>query len=205
MRLVGSTSCTSPDNIIDVPAPGIGVGTIVLAQIVRRTSGGSVAAEDSSGNAYTVVETSGDTGTRVFVLQATVTTALVAGDTITITESNPSASAVVISALSNADPNVFSSQISGADTVDISIDFTATSPGVVYCAGGIRSGDVVVTDNWNELANMKDDCGGAGLVGAFSYWIPAGQDGILACEATIAMPNGFVQWAGIARSYGESP
>lgn len=40
--------------------------------------------------------------------------------------------------------------------------------GAVLCAGGTRDGDVVMTDNWDELALVKDNCGGNGELTAFA-------------------------------------
>ncbi len=203
LRLVGSTSCTAPSNVINVPAAGLAVGSVALVHTYRRSSTGSVTVSDSRGNAYNELTTAGVDGAKMHLWQATITTALVQGDTITSTESNPGASIVIAAELRGAKASPFSTQSGGADDTSVSIPFTSMAPGLVFCAGATRAGTVQLGQSWLELANISDDCGGQGEVSAFAHWIQAGKDGITSCEGSFSFPTGFEQWVGVVASYIE--
>ncbi len=90
---VGQTNSTATGTTltVTVPAAGVAAGNTVLVSFAMDPVSGTVSGTDSRGNTYTddsdiMNGTSGSgTGVRTVVLSAPVTTALVSGDTITIT------------------------------------------------------------------------------------------------------------------------
>lgn len=103
---IGSTSCGSGSMTITVPS-GMTVAAgnrVVLRLELRRGTNGTVAASDVRGNSYSINGDSSNSGNdeRIVVLSAHVTTALVPGDTITVTyPSGVYSSGVVADVLSN--------------------------------------------------------------------------------------------------------
>ncbi len=200
---IASSSCESPSTSIVVPAGGVAAGSTIIVQVLRLATSGTATVSDSADNAYDEVKATGNAGVRVFQFQSKLTNALQTDDLINITESNPVPSAVIVSQLKNATSEAFSSHDTQAADGNIKIDFTATSPGVVLCSGGIREGKIAISNSWIDLGTVTNDCGGSGELTAFSYWIPAGRDGLSSCEATIELPSGFKTWVGLVHSYGD--
>lgn len=204
LRLVGSTSCSSPSSVITVTGAGLAVGSVALVHAYRRASNGTVSASDSKGNIYSEVAIAGTEGTRTHLWQAVITTALTSGDTITLTESTLKVSAVIVAELQNASPTPFSTQTGGADNGVVSMSFTSMSPGVVLCAGGNRGGIVQLEPSWTEIDTLEDDCGGGqGKISIFAHWMPAGTNGVSSCEGTFSLVDDFEQWVGAVVSYQE--
>jgi len=203
VQLVGSGSCASPSSVVNIENAGVALGNIASVQVVRRATAGTVTATDTQGNVYTQTSVSGGNGTRIFLLQSTVTSALTTADSITITESNPAASAISVSEIRNVTPAPFSMQTGEGGDGTISLGFTSQSPGVVLCSIGTRAGEVAMGADWNELIKQEENCGGNGDVGNASFWIAAGHDGITSCDATIILATGLKQWAGVVTSYAD--
>ena len=90
---VGQTNSTTTGTslALTVPATGVAAGNTLLVSFAMDPVSGTVSVADSRGNTYTdnadvMNGTSGSgTGVRTVVLSAPVTTALVSGDTITVT------------------------------------------------------------------------------------------------------------------------
>jgi hypothetical protein len=87
---------------VTVPAGGVPIGNTVILSFAMDPVSGTVSATDTQGNSYTddednMIGTSGSgSGVRMVVLSAHVTTALVSGNTITVTF--PTATAKALSA-----------------------------------------------------------------------------------------------------------
>jgi hypothetical protein len=201
-RLVGSASCTAPTSIITVPAAGLDVGSVALVHAYRRSSTGDVTSViDSRGNSYSELHIAGGEGTSATLWQGTITTALLAGDTITVSEPNGN-SAIIVSELRGVNPSPVSLQGATADDGAISVGFTSMSPGLVLCSGGNRGGNVQLDSNWTSIDNLSASCGGGqGDLTVFAYWLTAGTNGITSCEGSFTLVNGFEQWVGIVASF----
>src|SRR5579885_1868059 len=90
------TSITVP-----VPASGVAAGDTVVLAFAMRDTGTAIAATDSRGNPYTLAVEADDAGlVRTAILSAPVMTALMAGDTITV--SHPLTTARALSAVAFA-------------------------------------------------------------------------------------------------------
>jgi hypothetical protein len=87
VKNIGSASCGSPSNTITVPAGGVAASHTLIARLTIRDSnpGGAVTVSDSKGNTYTIDNDFTGFSTRVVILSANIGTALVSGDTLTIT------------------------------------------------------------------------------------------------------------------------
>jgi Bacterial Ig-like domain len=103
---IGTASCGSGSMTIAVPSGmTVAAGNRVLLRLgLRRGTNGTVNATDSKGNSYSINGDASNSGNdeRIVVLSAHVTTALVAGDTITVTyPSGVYSSGLVADVLSN--------------------------------------------------------------------------------------------------------
>src|SRR5207244_8500746 len=100
--LANSTTGTSIS--ITVPAGGVAFGHTVLVSFAMDPAAGAVSCTDSKGNSYSAVvdfaNGSGTTGVRTVVFSARIVTALVGGNTITVTHPSGAARAVSINEFS---------------------------------------------------------------------------------------------------------
>ena len=89
---------------ITVPAGGVAFGHTVLVSFAMDPAAGAVSCTDSKGNSYRAVvdfaNGSGTTGVRTVVFSARIVTALVGGNTITVTHPSVDARAVSINEFS---------------------------------------------------------------------------------------------------------
>ncbi len=204
IRLVGSSSCTGPTTVITVPAAGLAVGSVAIVQSFRKNDSGSVSVTDSRGNSYGLVASAIESGSGVALLQAPITTALVAGDTITVTEPSTKPSTVIVSELRSASSTPFASVTGGVASNSISMGFTYGTPGVVYCGGGTVGGIVQLDPGWTQIRVLQDNCGGGqGDIAAFAFSLPAGQGGISSCNGSFSNGFDFELWVGAVVSYVE--
>src|SRR5579871_687168 len=86
-QTIGTASLASAGTSISVTVPGgVAAGDTILLAFAMRDTGAGIAATDSRGNVYTLAVEADDAGlVRTAILSAPVTTALAAGDTITVT------------------------------------------------------------------------------------------------------------------------
>ncbi len=170
VKNVGSVACGTTTNVITVPAGGVAAGNTLISRVTMRagTVGtGTISIVDSKGNSYTVDKNAVNGNVRMVVLSANVTTALVAGDTITVTypSVNPSATGFVVTEFSG---------IPATNRVDVTASATGTSTTPSVSATTINStalvyGALVVLNNptvteasgWTLDTNLSTSCGGA--------------------------------------------
>ena len=121
---------------ITVPAGGVAAGNTLIVSFAMDPASGAVSCTDTKGNAYTaavdVTNGSGTSGVRTVVFSARIVTALVPGDTITVSYPSVVADAVSIN------------EFSGLGFVDKTMTATgnSTSP---------SSGSTATTSQANEL------------------------------------------------------
>jgi cysteine-rich repeat protein len=121
---VGTNGNTTTGSTIavTVAAGGVAVNNTVIVAFAMDPATGAVTVADTRGNTYTsnadVSNGSGTNGVRTVVLSTRLTTALLAGDTITVTHPSVAARAVSV--------NVFSG-LAGASVLDRTATGTGTS------------------------------------------------------------------------------
>ena len=150
---------TGPTTSVTVPVGGVAFGHTVLVSFAIDPVAGAVSCTDTQGNSYSVVidfsNGSGTTGVRSVVFSARIVTALVPGNTITVTHPSVDVRAVSMN------------EFSGIGFVDR----THTAAGINVTPS---SGSTAVTSQANELLlgsigveTKKDDpfAAGAGYTG----------------------------------------
>src|SRR5262245_34929582 len=134
-----ATKTTGTSLAVTVAAPGVTAGDTLTISFAMDPAAGAVTCADTKGNTYSVdadvTNGSGTTGVRALILSARVTTALVAGDTITIT--HPSVDARVMSV----------NEFSGLRATG-RLDRTATATG---SSTNLSAGPTAVTSQPDEL------------------------------------------------------
>ena len=86
VRSLGTVTCGNTSHVLTVPAGGVSAHHTVILQVSFRVPGvGAVTATDSKGNTYSVDADVTGSLTRTVVLSGYLTTALAAGDQITVT------------------------------------------------------------------------------------------------------------------------
>jgi hypothetical protein len=93
---LGSVTCGGSSSVVTVPAGGVPVGRTLVVRVGFRGTGGTVSVTDSGGNTYTTDLDHSANGQRSVILSAEITTALSAGDTITVTHPDENAEAVSV-------------------------------------------------------------------------------------------------------------
>ena len=98
VRNIGQASCTSGSTLtITVPAGGAAVDHSVILRLMQRgVSSGAVSASDSRGNTYSVDVDRINVDQRIAIFRSYLVTALVGGDTITVTFPSASTSEGVV-------------------------------------------------------------------------------------------------------------
>lgn len=197
VRLRGLDSCQGNTGTVTIAGPTITTGTVLVVHAIQSFNTNGIIAVDSKGNNYQQLETQGQLGQRLHVLQSTIVTPLIDGDTITVTFERTSDSAVVVTEIVDVASTAFSTQSSFDSSESIIIDYTEPATGVMLCVGGIRGGSVEMLGKWNELINTAEDCGGGGAgQTTFAYWAPAGQNAGDSCQASLIPGEGVSKWAG---------
>lgn len=195
LRLIGSDSCQSTTSTINIDAPGVAAGEVVVGQFVIRSDSGDVSASDSRGNNYVLLAAPGGTELRAHIFAAEITSALTAGDSIVLTHPSGGSTSAMAIALEGVQPAPFGVSAAGADDNTISIPFAPAPSGVAFCGFGVRNTTFEVGGPWLELSNTTADCGGAaGESHNVGYWLPASTAGVSACEGAIL--GGAQQWQG---------
>jgi hypothetical protein len=170
VKHVGSSSCGSTSSVVTVPAGGVASGnTLVVRFVQRSTVSGAVTVSDSRGNAYSQdleVVNSGGGGVRTLVFSANVQTALVAGDSITVSHPTSGSLSAAVDEFSGVVAtnrvDVTGSAIGAGPPVSASVT-TAHKRDLIVGVLGIR-GHTTFTQpgGWSSLTTLAPDCGGAG-------------------------------------------
>ncbi len=195
VRLRGLDSCQGATSTVTIAGATIAAGSVLIVHAIQSFNTNKISVVDSRGNSYVLLEAQGQIGQHLDVLQATITTPLVAGDTITATFENASDNALVVTEIKGVASTAFSTQSSFAPDSIIVVDYTDPSTGIMLCVGGIRGGSVDMLGSWTQLINAAQDCGGGGAgQTTFAYWAPAGQNAPPSCQATLIAGTGFSKW-----------
>ena len=189
---------------------GAAVGSTVLVGIAWESAAGSVptisAATDSKGNTYTTTpDVSANAGTTVAVavLRARLTTALVSGDTITVTVSGGSRGRWALQAdgFSEVNTSPLDKTTSNAPASSASLSTgvtTATAQAfeLVYCVFGFGSGrTVTIPGGWTGGAKVESSAGSGdrALQVIHKYVNATGTQ-----EGTLALSSSSTYAAGVA-------
>jgi hypothetical protein len=166
---VGQGSCGSGTSLsVVVPSGGVAAGDTLIVRLgLRVTSTTAVSASDSKGNTYTVdadsIEASGQQ--RSTILSAYVATALVSGNTITVTFPASSSSAVVVDDFSGIAQatRVDASGTNNNLSATASASVTTTHANDIIVGAVSAAGNITFTQpgGWTPLTSQTVACGGA--------------------------------------------
>lgn len=170
---VGSTASTT--TVITVPAAGTSAGNYAVIRCnVNGQNLQPTAASDSKGNTYIVADSTGGTATvttSAGVLVGYLATALVSGDTITVTHGSSAQHTAMADEFSGLDTNtatvVDSSNSSPASTATPTVSATmATQPDMLIGHAGVRrafsAGQVSLPAGWTAKLSENGTTGGGG-------------------------------------------
>jgi hypothetical protein len=172
---VGEASCGATSMTIIVPAAGVAANdTVILRLALRGTTTGAVAASDSQRNAYANDQDVFTSNQRLVVFRARATTALAAGNTITVTYPSASSAGVVADALAGIAASAVdvAAQATG-NTVSPSVRATTTNArdlviGAVSMAGLQTP---IQPTGWTGLTSQRLTCGSNSLSNVGGYRI----------------------------------
>ena len=156
----GAPSCANGPMTITVPAGGVAAGNTVIVRLMRRgNSGAAVSASDSRANTYTAGVDTLNVDQRIVVLSAYLTTALVAGDTITVNHPNgPQAVGAVADAFSGvAQSGALDGSGTGAGTTNSPSASVTTNTAQELLIGGVSmAGNLTGTQplGWTALTGQ---------------------------------------------------
>jgi hypothetical protein len=166
VKLVGSDACGGTSSVVTVPAGGVAAGnTLVLSVVVRGNSTGAVSVSDSKGNTYSLDVTSTRTNQgRTFLFSARVATALISGNTITVSHPNDNAEGVIVAEFSG---------IAASSRVDVtaathgnnasptgSVTTTGAPRLVVGAVGNHYNVSFTEASGWTTLLHLPQTCAG---------------------------------------------
>jgi hypothetical protein len=163
VRNLGQASCGATSMTVTIPAAGVAANdTVILRLMLRGTTSGAVSASDSKGNSYTSDKDVLSSNQRVVVLRARATTALVAGNTISVTYPTSSAAGLAADDFTGiaANPVDGSGQGSGNSATPSASVTTTNVPDVVVGAvsiAGLQAAPVQPS-GWSALTGQSLTC-----------------------------------------------
>jgi prepilin-type N-terminal cleavage/methylation domain-containing protein len=170
VRNLGQASCTSGGTMtITVPAAGVAAGDSVIVRLMQRgVSGGAVGASDSRGNTYSADVDAINIDQREVLFRSYMTTALVGGDTITVTFPSASTSeGVVADDFTGLTPPWASGALdatgTGGGNSSTPSASATTSNGKDLLIGGVSNASNLSgtqPSGWTALTNQTPSCGG---------------------------------------------
>ena len=167
VKNLGTASCGTVSNILTVPASGVAAGNTVIARFAQRTgTTGAIAMTDSKGNTYLKDADVHQGSVRVAVFSAYVTTALVFGDTITVTHpSGGNAVGVVAAEFSDLPQSNRVDAVGTATGISATPSVTATTtsaPDLLYGAiASTNNRTYTESPGWTSVNHQALQCGGA--------------------------------------------
>jgi hypothetical protein len=170
VRTLATGGCAATNDVVTVPAGGVAVGRTVLVRLAMRGAGaGAVSVTDSRGNVYTKDADVNELTARIAVFSAPVTTALLAGDTITASHPfDPDSSGVVAAELKN---------IVAAGRVDVVGTATGNSANPSASVGTTVAGDFLVGATANANQRGMTEASGWNLLTHTTQGCPGGSKG----------------------------
>ena len=165
VKQLGTSSCGGASSVVTVPAGGVPAGNTVVVVVVLRDTvpTGAVSAADSRGNAYSVDVDFTNSTIRKLVLSARATTALAAGDTLTVTHPDLGAEAVAALELSGIrEPRLDTSAANGGLSATPTATATTTHPDDLLVGAAGNQGNRTYTEAtaWTTVADVQANCGG---------------------------------------------
>jgi prepilin-type N-terminal cleavage/methylation domain-containing protein len=173
---IGQASCTNGTTMtITVPSGGVAVNNTVILRLMQRgVSAGAVSAADSRGNSYAADVDAFNGDQRIVVFRSYITTALVAGNTITVTFPSSNSEGVVA--------DVFSGVTNSLDIAGTAVGSSnnpsataktsnAGSPkflliGAVSVAGNLTGSQ---PSGWTAFTNQGLSCSGGPTAAATNF------------------------------------
>jgi hypothetical protein len=160
-----------------------------------------VTVTDSQSNAYALLAAPGGDQLRTSVFAAAITRALAAGDVITVTHPDGSATSALAVELRGVVAPPVSISSAGATNTAIDVPFSPPAAGLVHCAIGTRNASYAIAGPWREAAAIGTACGGApGGSNNLAYWLPAPTP-VGRCEGAIT--GGADNWQAVVATFGQ--
>jgi hypothetical protein len=167
VRTLASGGCAATIDSVVVPAGGVAVGRTILVRLAMRAAGaGAVSVADSRGNVYTKDADANEGTARIAVFTAPVTTALLAGDTISATHpNNPDSSGIVAAELKNlvaaGRVDVVGTATGNSSNPSASIGTTAASDFLIGATANANNRGMTEASGWDLLSHYAQGCGGS--------------------------------------------
>ena len=170
VKNVGSDQCGDTSSTVTVPAVGVASGnTLVVAFVVRNTGGvgGTVSVADSGSNTYAIDVDIADSSdqVRTVILSANIGTALVQGDTITVTHPTGSSLGAVVDEFSGIASSSWVDDTGSGEGNSSTPSASATTTNaddLLYGAVGFHNNRTFTeATSWTTLTDLQMSCGGA--------------------------------------------
>ena len=170
VKNVGSDQCGDTSSTVTVPSVGVASGnTLVVAFVVRKTGGvgGTVSVADSGSNTYAIDVDIADSSdqVRTVILSANIGTALVQGDTITVTHPTGSSLGAVVDEFSGIASSSWVDDTGSGEGNSSTPSASATTTNaddLLYGAVGSHNKKIYTeAASWTTLTHLVMDCGGA--------------------------------------------
>lgn len=204
---VGQASCGSGTSLsVVVPSAGVAAGdTLIVRLDLRSTGTTAVSASDSKGNAYTVdansIHESGLQRSTIF--SAYIATALVSGNTITVSFPFAASSAVVVDEFSGIAQtgrlDASGTRNGQNSTPSVSVTTTRADDVVVGAVSAATNTTFTQPAGWTPLTSQSVSCGGApgDSLNLGAYQIPS-STGTYSYNPTLSSSQ---RWAAAAVAY----
>ncbi len=208
VKEIGTSSCGGTSSVITVPAGGVAAGNTVIVRLVVRSSAlGVVSASDSKGSTYSNDLDFTGTTMRVVVFSASIDTALVPGNTITVSHPTGESTGAVASEFSGvaASNRVDTSGIGTADSTNPAASVTTVHPRdlLVGVVGNRNNRAYMEAADWTLLTHLAMACGGApGNADNHSAWRIASSPGLYSYAPTFSPGD---RWAAAVVAYKPAP
>ena len=165
VKPLGTATCGGATSTVSVPAGGVAPGNTVVVVLVLRGNAvaGPVGVTDSRGNTYTADVDFTNATIRKVILSGRVTTALGAGDTVTVTHPDDDAEAVAVLEFSGIkEPRLDTSAADGGLSATPAVTATTTHPEdlLVGAAGNVGNRTYTEATAWTTVADISTACGG---------------------------------------------
>lgn len=151
--------------VITVPAAGVALGNVILARTGRASTEKPTGVADTGGNTYTQLVSYNAISPNIVIWIASVTTALVSGNTITATYSTMGTFAMVADEFSGVTITADQSNTAHNTSTTPSVAITPGALGLLIAAMVVNSGgpdtytedtDTDNGDSWHTLTRYND-------------------------------------------------
>lgn len=165
VKELGTSTCGGASSTLTVPAGGVGAGnTVVVVLVLRDTApAGPVAVTDAGGNSYATDVDFTNSNIRKVILSGRATTALQAGDAVTVTHPDVDAEAAAALEFSGIrEPRLDTAAADGglSSTPTVTAATSNDTDLLVGAAGNVGNRSYTEATAWTTVADLATNCGG---------------------------------------------